>query len=277
MFAAVCRFLAFVSRVSVKDESRKNQSRNDFKSAIREIQSLAALPAVLIAASLGLMAIEPALAQNTFSVTRFDDTAANVTYTNPSDGLGAGASGDLRFEMLAAMAAGGSNSITFSGCSKSSPCTITLNGPLPPIFEINNPSSFSLMIDGGEEGAVILDGNSQKGGTNRVFFVDNVAVSLKNLVIQNATAIGGAGYAGGGGGAGFGAGLFVNQTSAAVSVLNTSFLNCSVVGGSGGGGGQTQGSDPGGGGGMGFAGNDGGGGVTGPGSSTVGGLWGCRG
>jgi len=141
-----------------------------------------------------------AFGQSTYTVTRFDDTAANVTYTNPSDGLGVGVSGDLRFEMLAAMAAGGSNTINFSGCSKSSPCTITLNGPLPPIFEINNPSSFSLTIDGGEEGAVILDGNSGNGGTNRVFFVDNVTATLKNLVIQNAAAQGGNG--GGGGGAG---------------------------------------------------------------------------
>jgi len=89
--------------------------------------------------------------------------------------------GDLRYEMLQAMAAGGNATINFNGCSTTAPCTITLNGPLPPIFEINNPSSFSLTVDGGAEGAVILDGNSGNGGTNRVFFVDNVTVTLKNL------------------------------------------------------------------------------------------------
>ena len=275
MFAAVCRLIAFVLRVSFKNESKENELRNVSRSAIREIQSLAALPAALIAALLGLMGIHPAFAQNTFTVTRFDDTAANVTYTNPSDGLGAGVLGDLRFEMLAAMAAGGSNSITFSGCSTASPCTIVLNGPLPPIFEINNPSNFSLTIDGGAEGAVILDGNSGARGTNRVFFVDNVAVILKNLVIQNATAQGGAGGHGndngGGGGAGFGAGLMVNQSSARATVENTAFLNCAVVGGAGG---QTGGPGGGGGGGLAFAGGNGGGaagggggGVTGYGSS----------
>ena len=207
--------------------------------------------------------------QTTYTVTRFDDTAANVTYTNPSDGLGAGVAGDLRYEMLQAMAAGGNATINFNGCSTTAPCTITLNGPLPPIFEINNPSSFSLTVDGGAEGAVILDGNSGNGGTNRVFFVDNVTVTLKNLVIQNAKAQGGAGSYGGGGGAGFGAGLFVNQASAAVSVFNTSLLNCSVAGGSGGGGGQNTASTAGGGGGMAFPGSDGGGGVAGPGGGTV--------
>jgi predicted outer membrane repeat protein len=284
MFAAACRVVAFVLRVSVKNESRKNQSRNDSRSAIREIQSLTALPAALIAALLGLMAIEPALAQNTFSVTRFDDTAANVTYTNPSDGLGTGVSGDLRFEMLAAMTAGGTNTITFSGCSTASPCTITLNGPLPPIFEINNPSSFSLTIDGGEEGAVILDGNSQNGGTNRVFFVDNVAVTLKNLVIQNAKAQGGNGgnanSSSGGGGAGFGACLFVNQSTAAATVQNTSFSGCAAIGGQGG---LSVGSSQAGGGGLGFSGASGaaisggvggGGGVSGPANHDNGGTGG---
>jgi hypothetical protein len=210
----------------------------------------------------------------TFTVTRFDDTKANVSYTNPSDGLGTGAAGDLRYELLAAMAAGGTNTVSFQGCTVASPCTIPLNGPLPPIFELTTntgataAASFNLTIDGGAEGAVILDGNSAAGGTNRVFFVDNVAVTLKNLVIQNATAQGGNG--GGGGRAGFGAGLLVNQGSARVSVQNVSFLNCSVVGGNGGTGGA--------GGGMGFAGEissgGGGGGISGPGLNGNGGAGG---
>jgi len=60
-----------------------------------------ALPAALIAALLASWEFT-GFRQNTFTVTRFDDTAANVTYTNPAT-VGCGGVGDLRFEMLAAM------------------------------------------------------------------------------------------------------------------------------------------------------------------------------
>jgi hypothetical protein len=154
-------------------------------------------------------------AQNTYAVTRFDDTSFGTLETG--GGFGPGVSGDLRYGLFQAMANGGANTISFPGCTVAAPCTIVLGALLPPIFETSNISSFSLTIDGGAQGAVIVDGNSLGTNTtsgalttNRVFFVDNVAVTLKNLVIQNATAQGGAGesgyFNGGGGGAGFGAG-----------------------------------------------------------------------
>lgn len=62
------------------------------------------------------------------------------------------------------------------------PCTITLNGPLPPITS-------SLTIDGGSFGTIVIDGNS----LYRVFFVDSGTVTLTSLQIQNANATGGAG------------------------------------------------------------------------------------
>ncbi len=222
---------------------------------------------------LALLLICATASAATITVTRFDDTAANGP--NTGDGLGLGASGDLRSAILAANAAGGTNIIDFS-CA-SAPCTITLSGPLPPIFATpGGIGSYNLTIDGGQFGTVIIDGASQY----RVFFVDNVKVTLQNLQIQNASATGGAGGNGaGGGGAGFGAGLFVNQATAVVTLSNIYFSNCSVTGGAGGAGiagspiGGPGGS--GGGGGLGFAGaQGGGGGVTGPGTGNAGGSGG---
>lgn len=183
---------------------------------------------------------------STFTVTRFDDTAVGT----PA-GTGPGATGDLRSAILQANTAGGTgNAIQFS-CS-SSPCTITLNGPLPPITS-------NLIIDGGQLGNIIIDGNS----SYRAFFVDTGTVTLANLQIQNARAEGGAGGSGydggGGGGLGAGAGLFVNQATAVVTVENTRFLNCSAVGGAGGTGlaQSSAGGGGAGGGGMGAAGGGG--------------------
>ena len=195
--------------------------------------SSVAAVAALAAAALLLGATASA---TTYTVTRFDDTLANGP--NTGDGLGTGASGDLRYEILAANLAGGANTINFS--CPSAPCTITLNGPLPPIFATASTpggiAGYNLTIDGGYYGQVILDGAS----SYRVFFVDNVAVTLDHLQIQNAKATGGAGGSGGnaeagggGGGAGFGAGLFVNQLAASVIVENTAFIDCTVAGGNG--------------------------------------------
>ncbi|MGH7329579.1 MAG: hypothetical protein ACREJX_14635, partial [Polyangiaceae bacterium] len=110
----------------------------------------------------------------------------------------------------------------------SATCTITLAGPLPPIVQ-------NQTIDGGTFGRVIIDGAS----TYRAFWVDSGTVTLHNLQIQNAKAQGGAGgssYGGGGGGAGLGAGLFVNKSSATVTVANVYLLNDAVLGGAGAGG-----------------------------------------
>lgn len=148
-------------------------------------------------------------------VLRNDDLAAG----SPA-GTGAGNPGDLRYAM-SNTAAGGT--ILFDHCAN--PCLITLNGPLPPI-------THDLTIDGGLFGAVVIDGNS----SYRAFFVDAGNVALRNLLIQNAAAIGGRGGGsngggGGGGGAGLGAALFVNRAAAAVSVTKTFFLNCAAFGG----------------------------------------------
>ncbi len=229
-----------------------------------------ALAAIMAAFSVGLRA------QTAYTVTRFDDANAGTLETG--GGFGPGNSGDLRYGLFQAMAAGGANTITFA-CG-APPCTITLSAPLPPIFTRVNIAGFSLTIDGGTEGNVVLDGNSAGGQYNRVFFVDNVAVTLRNLVIQNAAVVGGAGgsgVGGGGGGAGFGACLFVNQSTAAVIVQNTTFSDCAAtggqggsyaaVGGTGGGGGLAY---PGGSSGTGldaFASGGGGGGVSGAGQN----------
>ena len=221
-----------------------------------------------------LMALAPHASAATFTVTDFTDGAAGGLA-----GTGPGSAGDLRSAILAANAAGGSNAIAFA-CG-APPCTITLQGPLPPIMS-------DLAINGA--GNVIVDG----AGSYRAFFIDTGTVALSNLTIRNASAKGGAGGnvggnggGGGGGGAGLGAAVFVNQAGANVAITNVSFSANSAVGGNGGGGGNNAWAG-GGGGGMAFAGGTstangggaGGGGILGPGASigtTSGGAGGAGG
>lgn len=168
-------------------------------------------PAALTALAL-LLATGPAGAA-TLTVTDFGDGAAG---TPP--GTGNGNAGDLRAQMLAA---GSGDVITFA-CS-AAPCPITLNGPLPPIRN-------DLTIDGGTPGRVAIDGNN----LYRAFFVDTGTVALSNLTIRNVRAKGGnGGQGGGGGGAGLGAGLFVNEAWATVTVTRVAFSNTTVIGGNG--------------------------------------------
>jgi uncharacterized protein (TIGR03437 family) len=145
----------------------------------------------------------------TFTVTRFDDTAAADSSLIP--GTGSGNPSVLRAAILSANATGGAGNTILFDCS-SAPCTIVLNGPLPPIMS-------NLTIDGGTFGRIVFDGNS----LYRVFFVDTGIVVLAHLRIQNALAKGGDGgssmRACGGGGAGLGAGLFVNGVTAAATVI----------------------------------------------------------
>jgi hypothetical protein len=217
--------------------------------------------AILAALGVLVLCIAPPARAATDTVTVFSDTNAGGLA-----GTGAGNPGDLRSTMLNAAAG---DTIRFN--CPSSPCTITLGGPLPPITQ-------NLTIDGGVFGSVILDGN----GAYRVFFVDSGTVTIANLRIQNALAQGGAGGAGlaaAGGGAGLGAGVFVNQATANVSLINDLFLNMTTTGGNGGTGlvGFGFGTAPsagGGGGGLVFAGGNagnlggaGGGGATAPGTS----------
>ena len=204
----------------------------------------------------------------TFTVTRFDDTAATI---GGIPGTGSGGAGDLRAAILSANSAGGAGNTIQFNCS-STPCTIVLSGPLPPITS-------NLTIDGGTLGRIVIDGN----GLYRVFFVDTGTVALSHLQIQNALAKGGDGGFGaqacGGGGAGLGAGLFVNGVTAAATVTLTQvyFFQNTAAGGNGCGGNSGY-NGSGGGGGLGGNGgysggysgdstNGGGGGVLGSGAN----------
>ena len=201
----------------------------------------------------------------TFNVSVFTDTAAGAP---PGTGAGTttgATSGDLRWVLLNAPAG---SRIVFAGCTTSAPCTIALNGPLPPIQS-------NMIIDGGAYGSVIISGNS----TYRALWAESGTIVLENLEIENALAQGGNGGThgvAGGGGAGLGAGLFVN--TATVTLLNDYFFDDGVAGGAGGsnlsgdfasgGGGGLGGA--GGASGVAAAGGSGGGGVLGGGTSGIG-------
>jgi len=157
--------------------------------------------------------------------------AATITVVDLTDGAagtpvgaGPGNAGDLRHAILNA----GPGDVIEFACA-SAPCTITLNGPLPPIMT-------SLTIDGGSRGRIVIDGQN----LYRAFFADTGTIALRNLKIQNVRAKGGNGGSGGqsfagqgGGGAGLGAGLFV-RAPAIVTVTDVDFANVAAVGGAGG-------------------------------------------
>jgi autotransporter-associated beta strand protein len=146
--------------------------------------------------------------------------------------------------------------------------TLKLTSPLD---AINLPGGSSLTINGLDHGvADTIDG----GGTERGLFVYGGNVSIENLTIANAQALGGAGGSGGGGGgAGLGGGLFV-ASGASVTLTDVNFSGDRATGGAGGASGQGAG----GGGGLGGAGGagfvhalNGGGGGGGIGSDATGG------
>ena len=168
-------------------------------------------------------------APQTFAVT---NTGADIVTSSGDTTLGtipgmcpAGATGELRAVMCAAKSGDTIVFNTQAMCGSTSPCVITLAAPLPPIAQ-------NLTIDGAG-GSLAIDGASKY----RVFFADTGTIAIQNLTIQNATAQGGnggPGRAAGGGGPGLGAGLFVNQGTAIVSVTNVAFANVQAIGGSGG-------------------------------------------
>jgi hypothetical protein len=199
-------------------------------------------------------------------------TLATDTAPGSPPGSGAGAMGDLRYAMSNAPAG---NTIVFDTTAMGG-STITLAGPLPPI-------EHNVTIDGGYYGRVTIDGAS----LYRVFFVDTGTVAIRNLALQNALAKGGNGgdnssgnQTAGPGGGGFGAGacVFVNQSSAAVTISNDYLTHCTTVGGNGGSAAGQSGYRGGGGGGLdadggtlslvGYGGG-GGGGVLGAGSAST--------
>src|ERR1700683_4950513 len=87
------------------------------------------------------------------------------------------------------------------------------------LLAINLPTGSTLTINGGS--GITIDG----GNTYNGFFVYAGNVTIEDLTIADAKAVGGTGGSGdqgGGGGAGLGGGLFVSQ-SAAVTLMGVSF------------------------------------------------------
>jgi hypothetical protein len=206
-------------------------------------------------------------------------TLATDTVPGSPAGSGTGTSGDLRYAIQNAPAG---NTIVFDTTAMGS-STIALAGPLPPIEQ-------DVTIDGGYYGRITIDG----ANAYRAFFVDTGIVSIQNLKVQNALAKGGNGgdnslsQTSGPGGGGFGAGacVFVNQSTAAVTLGNDYLVNCSAVGGNGGTATLTTYYRGGGGGGLGADGGTvstvgygggGGGGVLGAGSASTNGAGGAGG
>ncbi len=116
---------------------------------------------------------------------------------------------------------------------------LTYNGPPPAyIHPLNINDAFvyqglSYTIDGGDK---TLNNN----GAIRGFFVggdttgapSGGTITIQNLTIQAARALGGAGSNGGGGGAGLGGGVFVAD-GAKVILSDVSFTSCEAIGGNG--------------------------------------------
>jgi hypothetical protein len=103
--------------------------------------------------------------------------------------------------------------------------SLALSAPAD-LCAINLQAGVSLTIDGG--------GNTLDGaGAYRGLFVYAGNVTIGNLTIANAKAVGGAGGSGGGGGAGLGGGLYV-ASAGTVAISNVTFSGDLAVGGNGG-------------------------------------------
>ncbi len=189
-----------------------------------------------------------ALAPGTYN---FTATAANAGGTSPASGaraitiatLTVDTEAELRSALLAAA---NGDTIAFAG-------DITLTADLPAV----------------QRNVTIAGNNHTLDGANayRGFLVYSGSVTVANLTITHARAIGGAGGLGGGGGAGMGGALFV-RTGATVNVNNLSLLSNAAVGGAGGsgvmgGGGGMGGNGAVGGGGLGVGANGGAAGTAG--------------
>jgi hypothetical protein len=140
---------------------------------------------------------------------------------------------------------------------------------------INLKGNDNLIIDGGAGAGTILDGGTANRGG---FFVYQGHVTIENLMIQFAFAMGAnGGDGGGGGGAGLGGGLFIANDAArgaapgVVTLQNVSFAHDGAVGGDGG---QNNGLGVGNGGGL--DGTEDGNGVDGAGGFGAGGLGGLN-
>ncbi len=132
---------------------------------------------------------------------------------------------------------GGSNAAANTAYTIHVTATISL---LDDLLAFNLPSGASVTVQGtngsGSAEAQTIDGNHDQRG----FFVYAGTVTLQNLDIANAQALGGAGVGLGGGGAGLGGGLFV-ASGGDVTLSNVGFSGDSATGGAGGGSGSTGG------------------------------------
>jgi len=154
--------------------------------------------------------------------------ATSITVTVPGDGSvasgGATAPYDLRGAINTLNVSLGTHSIAFDPAISS----ITLNAMLP-VLNFVTPND--LTIGNSMGSPITIDGNSS---TWRGFIVRQGTLTLRNMIIQNVTALGGKG---GGGGMGAGAGLFVagdpmNPTNVVLS--NVQINTATVTGGAGG-------------------------------------------
>jgi hypothetical protein len=192
-----------------------------------------------------LESLEDRLAPASFVVTTVADTGA----------------GSLRAAVDAANAAGGANTITFSGAAVGGTITLAAN-------DTNSPFAFgptclvigtttvadNLTIIGDPVAGVTISG----GGVKRIFGVlgnDLPTTPVSSLTVQNVTltggvATGGAGGGsttvsqefGGGGGAGMGGAIFVGK-GATLNVISSTLTGNSATGGAGGSSGPNSGTE----------------------------------
>ncbi len=116
--------------------------------------------------------------------------------------------------------------LTGAASAPSTAYTISLSSSVTlatDLYAINLAQGDTLAIQGNGH---TLDG----GGAHRGFFAYAGGISISNLAINDAQAVGGQGYGGGGAGAGLGGGLFV-AAGASVSLDGVSFSDDNAVGG----------------------------------------------
>jgi hypothetical protein len=125
--------------------------------------------------------------------------------------------GSLRYQVAAC---GEGGTITFASGINTVNLAVTQDIPL----------TQDLTIDGG--GGVAINANGQ----SRIFFITGGSITLKNLTLEDGSAMGGAGgggsFGGGGGAAGMGGAIFVNAGSLVIN--NVTFNSNQATGGSGG-------------------------------------------
>ncbi len=150
-------------------------------------------------------------------------------------------SGSLGFEIAAAVAAGGSNTITFASglagetIALGSGNTISAAAQYgPTAYFINGNSGTSITINAASAPGLVIDG----GGAVRLFAVTSGdALTLENLTVQNGLAQGGAGgtsHGGGAGGGGAGMGGAVFDDGGSFTAVDCTFTNDTAQGGAGG-------------------------------------------